>query len=77
MIDYSSTYYRGDTLSLPRPPRVYFDWGAHEWNSIPTEQKLLDIGYLTTMGYDFYPDIQNILINHSYQNGKSSIPLLC
>lgn len=66
MIDYSSIYYRGGTLSLPRPPRVYFDSGAHEWNSIPTKQKLLDIGYLTTMGYDFYQDIQDILINHAY-----------
>lgn len=66
MINYSSIYYLGGALTLPRPPRVYFDGGAHEWNSIPPKQKLLDIGYLTTMGYDFYQDIQDILKNHAY-----------
>lgn len=78
MINYSN-YYLGGGLTLPRPIRTYFDYGAHEWNDIAPKQKLIDIGYLTTMGYDFFQDIQYLLKNHSYISEwevKYSIALL-
>lgn len=65
MINYSSIYYRGGKLSLPYSARTYFDGNASESNRITSTQKLLDISYLTTMGYDFYQDVQDILKNHN------------
>lgn len=78
MINYSR-YYLGGNLTLPRPIRTYFDYGAHEWKDITPRQKLLDIGYLTTMGYNFFQDIQHILKTHPYiseSEVKYSIALL-
>ena len=51
---------------MPRPIRTYFDSGAHEWSAIGVRQKLLDLGYVTTKGYDVFKDIQEILRNHPY-----------
>lgn len=65
MINYS-IYYLGDGLKLPHSIRTYFDSGASECNDISSRQKLLDIGYLTTMGYDFFQDIQEVLESHPY-----------
>lgn len=60
---YTDTYGNLNDLSLPRTPRTYFDALCHEFGCYPVEQKLLDIGYLTTMGYDIRKDIY-----HSFQN---------
>lgn len=66
MTNYLSVYGSGDTLLLPRPVRAYFDCGADEWNTIDPKQKLLDIGYVTSMGYDILQDVKEILGNHPY-----------
>ncbi len=79
MTNYLSVYGSGETLSLPRPIRVYFDCHAHEWNDCSTERKLLDLGYVQSQGYDIRADIQNILDNHPYINDseiKRSIAIL-
>lgn len=68
MTNYLDVYGRGETLSLPRPIRVYFDHLAHEWNDISINRKLLDLGYVQTFGYDIRADIQNILDTHEYIN---------
>lgn len=51
---------------MPRPIRVYFDHLAHEWNYLSMQQKLLDLGYVTSMGYDIHQDIKEILESHPY-----------
>ena len=51
---------------MPRPIRTYFDSGAHEWNAIGVRQKLLDLGYVTYMGYDIYQNIEELLESHHY-----------
>lgn len=66
MTNFPSYYYLGGKLILPRPIRTYFDSGAHEWNVIGVIQKLLDLGYVTYMGYDIYQDIEELLGSHPY-----------
>lgn len=66
MNSYASRYGAGETLHLPYTIRTYFDNGGHESTYITPKQKLLDIGYVTTMGYDIYADILDILENHPY-----------
>ena len=68
MTNYLAVYGRGETLSLPRTNRVYFDHLAHEWNDISTNRKLLDLGYVQTFGYDIRAAIQKILDTHEYIN---------
>jgi len=79
MKNYSLRYGSGETLHLPYPIRTYFDNGADEWNDCEPEQKLLDLGYVTTMGYDITQDVLEILETHSYiseEDIKHSIALL-
>lgn len=66
MTNFPTYYYLGGKLILPHPIRTYFDSGAQEWSAIEPKQKLLDIGYVTTLGYDVFKDIQEILKNHPY-----------
>lgn len=79
MIDYSLRYGLGETLHLPRPIRTYFDSGSEEWNDCSISQKLLDIGYVTTMGYDIQSDITEFLHTHDYiseEDIKHSLAIL-
>lgn len=71
MIDYSLRYGSTETLHLPYPRRVYFDSGADEWNDCTIKQKLLDLGYVTTMGYDITRDVNKILKEHSHISEES------
>ena len=79
MIDYSLRYGFGETLHLPYPIRTYFDSGSEEWNDCTLKQKLLDLGYVTTMGYDVSKDVFEVLKTHPYiseEEIKHSIALL-
>lgn len=79
MIDYSLRYGSGETLHLPYPIRTYFDSGSDEWNDCALKQKLLDLGYVTTMGYDVSKDVFEVLKTHPYiseEEIKHSIALL-
>lgn len=71
MIDYSLHYGSTETLHLPYPRRAYFDSGADEWNDCTIKQKLLDLGYVTTMGYDITQDVTTILKEHSHISEES------
>lgn len=71
MIDYSLRYGSTETLHLPYLHRVYFDSGADEWNDCTIKQKLLDLGYVTTMGYDITQDVTTILKEHSHISEES------
>lgn len=54
---YENHYGNLESLGLPRTPRTYFDPLCHEFGCYPVESKMLDIGYLTTHGYDIRKDI--------------------
>lgn len=71
MIDHSLRYGSTETLHLPYPRRAYFDSGADEWNDCTIKQKLLDLGYVTTMGYDITRDVNKILKEHSHISEES------
>lgn len=71
MIDYSLRYGSTATLHLPYPRRAYFDSGADEWNDCTIKQKLLDLGYVTTMGYDIIQDVTTVLKEHSHISEES------
>lgn len=71
MIDYSLRYGSAETLQLPYPRRVYFDSGGDEWNDCTIKQKLLDLGYVTTMGYDIIQDVTTVLKEHSHISEES------
>lgn len=71
MIDYSLRYGSTETLHLPYPRRAYFDSGADEWNDCTIKQKLLDLGYVTTMGYDIIQDVTTVLKEHSHISEES------
>lgn len=71
MIDYSLRYGSTETLHLPYPRRAYFDSGADEWNDCTIKQKLLDLGYVTTMGFDMIQDVTAILKEHSHISEES------
>lgn len=51
-IDYQRVYRGFGKLGFPYPERVYFDSIGAESSHITRQQKLLDIGYLFTHGYD-------------------------
>ena len=78
-IDYDRLYRAYGELGFPHAERVYFDWLAHEFGDISNHQKLLDIGYLLTQGYDIRADIHNTYRNHpsvSKDNVRHSIYIL-
>lgn len=78
-MDYDRLYRTYGELGLPHAERVYFDWIAHEFGDISNHQKLLDIGYLLTQGYDIRTDIHNTYLNHlsvSKDNVRYSIYIL-
>ena len=52
------------TFGFPYPRRVYFDWIGAEFSYNSKEQKLLDIGYLLTKGYDVRSEIHNTYRDH-------------
>lgn len=66
MLNPYSRYFLAGELTLPHSTRVYFDWQAHEWNNCSAAQKLLDLGFVTAMGYNIAKDIKDILANHPY-----------
>lgn len=70
-IDYSLRYGSTETLHLHYPRRVYFDSVADEWNDCTIKQKLLDLGYVTTMGYDIIQDVTTVLKEHSHISEES------
>lgn len=54
---YYDQYGNLDDLGLPCSPRTYFDPICSEYSEYSAENKMLDIGYLTTHGYDIRKDI--------------------
>lgn len=78
-LDYDKRYRTYGELGFPHAERVYFDWSAHEFGDISNHQKLLDIGYLITQGYDIRADIHSTYLNHpsvSKDNVRHSIYIL-
>lgn len=64
-------YYRkryGDygDIDLPKNYRVYFDSLCDEYTHYSTENKLLDLAYVITHGFDVKKAISSILASHSY-----------
>lgn len=57
--DYSET-------NLPKTYRVYFDPYCEEYKHYPVENKLLDLAYVITHGFDIKKAIKNILDSHPH-----------
>ncbi len=51
-------YYNSEgELELPRHTRYYFDWLCSEFKSIPMEEKLCDLAYMLTKGFDLQQSV--------------------
>ena len=76
---YFDRYHRLSEPRFPCTDRVYFDWLAHEFHDISNRQKLLDIAYLLSHGYDVRADIHNTYESRehvSIDNVRTSIFIL-
>ena len=52
-------YYDTDeALVLPRHPRYYYDWLSSQYNSYPMKDKLRDLGFLVSQGFDLKGNIR-------------------
>ena len=52
-------YYDTDeALVLPRHPRYYYDWLSSQFNSYPMKDKLRDLGFLLSQGFDLKGNIR-------------------
>lgn len=58
--DYYNIYGRDGDLNLPRTYRTYFDSLCHEYSCYPVKQKMLDLGYVISHGFDIKSVILNI-----------------
>ena len=53
-------YYDSDeALVLPHHPRYYYDWLGSRYNSYPMEQKLTDLAFLVSQGFDLKGNIRD------------------
>jgi hypothetical protein len=48
-----------ETLVLPRHSRYYYDWMCSQYNSYPMENKLKDLGFLVTNGFNLKRSIRD------------------
>lgn len=51
-------------LQFPEQPKSYFETSCYEWENTSTEEKLLDLGYLVTHGFDLEKYVADYLSNH-------------
>ena len=47
-----------EALVLPRHPRYYYDWLSSQYNSYPMKDKLRDLGFLVSQGFDLIGNIR-------------------
>lgn len=76
---YFDRYHRYSSISFPHTDRVYFDWRAYEFQDESKNQKLLDIAYMLTNGYDVRSYIHNTYKSREHvseDNVRSSILIL-
>lgn len=76
---YFDRCYRLSSIRFPHTDRVYFDWLAHEFQDETKYQKLLDIAYMLTHGYDVRADIHNTYRSREHvseDNVRTSIFML-
>ena len=54
----------GRELQLPNDPKSYFESSCYEWESATIEEKLLDLGYLVTHGFDLQNYVEEYIAEH-------------
>ena len=66
METYEKKYYADpDKLFFPHTDKTYLESSCHEWESVPMEEKLSDLGYLVTHGFQLKNYVHQYLHNHS------------
>ena len=63
---YKKHYGDYDEIDLPRTHRTYFDAHCHEFTMYPIEDKLLDIAYVVTHGFDIKKAVRKIMKIHPH-----------
>ena len=63
---YLNRYGDYSEINLPKTYRVYFDPYCDEYNHYPVENKLLDLAYVITHGFDIKKAIKDILDSHPH-----------
>ena len=54
----------GKELQFPNDPKSYLEASCGEWESTPIEDKLLDLGYLVTHGFDLQKYVAGYVAEH-------------
>ena len=67
---YSGNIVEKSNLKFPKQPKSYFETSCSEWEDTSMENKLLDLGYLVTHGFDLEKYIADYILdrpqNESY-----------
>ena len=63
---YLNRYGAYNDINLPKTYRVYFDPYCDEYSRYPVENKLLDLAYVITHGFDIKKAIKDILDSHPH-----------
>ena len=63
---YSKCYGSYEDIDLPRTHRTYFDALCSEYSLYPIKDKLLDIAYVVTHGFDIKESVRKIMSTHSH-----------
>lgn len=61
---YSSGIVGEGDLKFPKQPKSYFETSCSEWEETSMENKLLDLGYLVTHGFDLKKYITDYISDH-------------
>lgn len=62
-----------EKLALPQHSRYYYDWLCSRYKSMPMEEKLADLGFLVTKGFDLQQSIRDYKVDRE-ENITEAIP---
>lgn len=68
---YLNRYGDYNEINLPKTYRVYFDPSCDEYRHYPVENKLLDLAYVITHGFDIKKAIKDILDTHPHVSKRN------
>lgn len=68
---YEDRYGMYGEIDLPMSHRTYFDAFCYEYSQYPIDQKLLDLGYVITHGFDIKKAVRDIMKNHQHVEEKA------
>ena len=62
-----------EKLALPHHSRYYYDWLSSRSKSLPMDEKLADLGFLVTQGFDLQQSVSDYKVDRD-ENITKAIP---